>query len=176
MFGFDAPKSPSLHFNRACRKALATGIVVFLACIGCRRESQKPPAAVYSAIEKEFLSGELSRARQQSEEAYQRFDLSRPDWAVRFRLELAKVLIYQGQSHDSLVLLEQPLPAHSPIESEVRRENFLALAQVSLGHFDEAERTVLEAERQCPNNVIRAEVLGTRGLIYIKEGKLDDAE
>jgi CHAT domain-containing protein/tetratricopeptide (TPR) repeat protein len=131
---------------------------------------------VYAGIEKEFLSGDLSKANQHSEEAYRRFETSRPDWAATFRLELTKVLIYQGKNHDSLDLLQQSFPAGSSPESEVNRKMFRSIAEAGLGHFDDAEKTVLEAERQCPEGVLRAEVSSARGIIYIKEGKLDDAE
>ena len=131
---------------------------------------------MYAGIEKEFLSGELSKAYQHSEEAYRYFESSRPDWAVTFRLELAKVLIYQGKSRDSLALLQQPLPPHSPVESEVRRKIFRSIADAWLGNFDDAEKTVLEAERQCPEGALHAEVSNARGIIDINEEKLDDAE
>ena len=152
------------------------GSTVILVSLGCRREPQKPPEAVYGGIEKEFISGELSKAQQRSREAYQHFESSRPDWAVTFRLELAKVLIYQGKNHDALDLLQQPLPAGSAIESEVNRKIFRSIAEAGLGRFDDAEKTVLGAERQCPEGALRAEVSGARGIIYIKEGKLDNAE
>ena len=67
-----------------------------------------------AGIEKEFISGDLSKAGQHSEETYKQFELSRPDWAATFRLELAKVLTYQGKNRDVLDLLEQPLPALAP--------------------------------------------------------------
>jgi CHAT domain-containing protein/tetratricopeptide (TPR) repeat protein len=131
---------------------------------------------VYASIEKEFRSGELSKARLHSEEAYRRFESSRPDWAATFRLELAKVLIYQGKGRDSLALLDQSLPTHSTIESKVRQKIFRSIAEAWLGHFDDAEKTVIEADLLCPEGPMRAEVSDARGIIYIKEGKLDDAE
>jgi CHAT domain-containing protein/Flp pilus assembly protein TadD len=152
------------------------GSILVLTFTGCKRESLKRPEAVYAGIEKEFLSGDLSKAQQHSEEAYRYFESSRPDWAATFRLELAKVLIYQGKSHDSLELLQQPLPVNSTLESEVNRKIFRAIAESSLGHFGDAEKIVAEAEHQCPDGAIRGEVFGAEGIIYIKEGKLDDAE
>jgi CHAT domain-containing protein len=145
-------------------------------CTGCRHESQVTPDAVYDGIEKEFISGNLPRAREQAEEATRRFESSRPDWAASFRIELAKVLIYQGKSGDALPLLQQPLPASSNIESQVRRKIFLSIAQARMGHLDEAQQTVLLAAQQCPEGALKAEVLGTQGIIYINEGKLDEAE
>src|SRR5882762_10721735 len=103
--------------------AVVLGSVAFLACISCKPKPQEStPNAAYSAIEKQFISGELSVARKQADEAYRHFESSRPDWAATFRIELAKILIYQGKSDEALTLLQPPLPPHSTIESEVRRK------------------------------------------------------
>jgi CHAT domain-containing protein/tetratricopeptide (TPR) repeat protein len=134
------------------------------------------PDAVYSRIENELISGELPKARSHAEEAYDFFALSRPDWAAAFRVELGKVLIYQGASGEALPLLQQPLPAQSSIELQVRRSIFLAFAQGRLGRFDQAEQSLLEAERLRPEGVLRAEALSTRGSIDLEKGDLDDAE
>jgi CHAT domain-containing protein/Flp pilus assembly protein TadD len=134
------------------------------------------PDEVYSRIENEFISGELPKARSQAKEAYESSESSRPDWAARFRVELAKVLIYQGKSGDALPLLQQPLPTQSSIELQVRRSILLAFAQSRLGYLDQAEQSLLEAERLKPEGILRAEVLSTRGDIDIGKGHLDDAE
>ncbi len=134
------------------------------------------PDAIYQQVENEFLSGELSQARQHSEEAYRHFETSRPDQAAYFRLELAKVLIYQGRSEDALKLLEQPLPDHLSTEYGVRRNLYRALAYAWLGRLDEAGQVLLVAEEGLPPSVLRSEVSGAQGIIYIKKGQLDDAE
>jgi CHAT domain-containing protein/Flp pilus assembly protein TadD len=156
--------------------SVAIASIVLSVCIGCRREPQKTPEAIYREIEKDFNSGELSSAREQSERAYQQFEATRPDWAATFRLEQAKVLIYQGKSGDALPLLQQPPPDHFAIESQVRRNIFLSIAEVRLGHLDQAEQTLREAERLCPDGPLRAEVFNARGSIDLERGDLDDAE
>jgi CHAT domain-containing protein/tetratricopeptide (TPR) repeat protein len=144
--------------------------------VGCERELQLTPDAAYSRIENEFLAGELSKARQHSEQAYQQFKSTQSDWAITFRLELAKVLIYQGESADALALLQQPLPAHSTVESQARREIFRSIAEVRLGNLDEAEKTALNAERLSSGDAIRAEAFGAQGIVFVNKGKLDDAD
>src|SRR3984885_9836212 len=111
-----------------------------LGCVGCQRKTSNQ---IYEQIEKEFLSGELSKAQTHSEEAYRRLEANQPDLAVPFRVELAKILIYQGKSSDALPLLESPISAHSNIEFEVRRKVFLSILQARLGHLDQAEQTAL---------------------------------
>jgi hypothetical protein len=133
-------------------------------CVGCQRKAQATSNQIYEQIEREFLSGELSKAQTHSEEAYQRLEANQPDLAGPFRVELAKILIYQGKSSDALPLLESPISAHSNIEFEVRRKVFLSILQARLGHLDQAERTALDAERECmPNLSLCAEVSGAKG-------------
>src|SRR6266481_3645004 len=63
--------------------SIAIGTVALWVCMGCKREPQMTPDAVYSSIEKEFISGELPRARERSEEAYRHFEFSPGDSAGR---------------------------------------------------------------------------------------------
>src|SRR5260370_5306382 len=121
--------------------SIAVKILVFLACIGCRREPQMRPDGVYAQIEKKLIAGELSNAREESKQAYEYFKSIRPDWAATFRVELGKVLIYQGESGDALALLQQPFPAQSSIESQVRRNIFLAIAQARCRYYTPADKT-----------------------------------
>jgi CHAT domain-containing protein len=132
---------------------------------------------MYRQIEQEFVSGELAKARTHCEELYGHLAKNQPDLAVPFRIELAKILIYQGQSGDALPLLEPPIRDRSNIEFEVRRKVFLSILQARLGHIDQAEQTVLEAEHECsPSSSLCAEVSGARGTIDIEKVDFDDAE
>ena len=144
--------------------------------VGCKRETLAKPDAVFSEVEKKFIAGDLPHAREQAQEAYQRFEGSRPDWAAAFRLELGKVLIYQGQSSEALQVLQQPLPAQSNLESQARRNIFLSIAEARLGHPDKAEQALLEAGRECPRGPLHAEIDSARGSIDLDREHLDDAE
>jgi CHAT domain-containing protein len=158
--------------------SIATVSITFLLCTGCRHASETTSDAIsdHAAIEKEFISGDLSKALQHSEEAYRDFESSRPDWAATFRLEAGKVLIYQGKSNDALPLLQQPLPEQSNTESQVKRNILLSFAEARLGYADQAEKALQEAERQCPEGSLRAEVFGARGSADLERGDLDNAE
>jgi len=146
-------------------------------CVGCRRKAQATSDQIYDQIEREFVSGDLSKARTHSEEAYRRMEANQPELAVPFRIELAKILIYQGKSSDALPLLESPIRDYSNPKFEVRRKVFLSILQARLRHLDQAEQTVLDAERGCmPDTSLCAEVLGARGTIDIEKGDLDDAQ
>ena len=134
------------------------------------------PDSVYAEIEQKLIAGELSDAQVQAKQAYEYFKVRRPDWGDNLRIELGKVLIYQGESAEALMLLQQPLPAQSNLDFQVRRNIFLAIAQARLGHLDQAEQTLLEAEHQCPQGNLHGEMLSTRGSFDLERGNLDEAE
>jgi CHAT domain-containing protein/tetratricopeptide (TPR) repeat protein len=159
------------------RLTVTIGSVALLVCVGCQRKAQATSDQIYDQIEREFVSGELSKARTHSEETYRRMEVNQPDLAVPFRVELAKILIYQGKDSDALPLLESPIRAHSNIEFEVRRKVFLSILQARLGHLNQAEQIVLDAQGECmPNTSLCAEVSGAKGTIDIEKGDLDDAQ
>jgi CHAT domain-containing protein len=143
---------------------------------GCRRESQATADSTHSQIEKEFVSGDLPKALKDSQEAYRHFETSSPSSAADFRLESAKILIWQGKNKDALVLLQQTPIVRSDARFEVRRKILLSIAQARLGQLDQAEITIFEAERQSPDSSLRAEVAGAKGSVDMEKSDLDDAE
>lgn len=148
-----------------------------LIAVGCRRGDRvRSPEAQYRAVEGEFLAGELSRAERDAAQGYQRFGVEQPWWGGRFRLEWAKVLIYEGKNGEALPLLEQLPPVGLGVEAEVRRLTLLTIAEVRLGHVAEGEAALAAAEKECPEGPLRAEVESTKGSLAIETGNLDEAE
>ena len=144
---------------------------------GCRRETQTTASSIYGEIEKEFVLGNLPTALEHSNQASRRFEVSSPHWAATFRLESAKILIWQGDNRDAFTLLQKTLPENSSTELAVRRKALLSIAQARLGHLDQAEVIVLEAAREClPNLSLCAEVSGARGTINMERQDFDEAD
>jgi CHAT domain-containing protein/tetratricopeptide (TPR) repeat protein len=149
---------------------------VLLASPGCKREVQATADSTYRQIEKEFVSGDLPKALKDSQEAYRQFETTSSGSAADFRLESAKILIWQGNNKDALVLLQQMPIVSSDTKFEVRRKILLSIAQARLGQLDQAEITILEAERQSPDSSLRAEVAGAKGSVDMEKSDLEDAE
>jgi CHAT domain-containing protein/tetratricopeptide (TPR) repeat protein len=147
-----------------------------LAGAGCKRDLQATADLTYQQIEKEFVSGDLPKALSDSQRATSQFESSRPDAAAGFRLESAKILIWQGNNKDALALLHQSPLARPDAQFEVRRKVLLSIAQARLGQLDQADKTILEAEKQSPDSSLRAEVAGAKGSVDMEKNDLDDAE
>jgi CHAT domain-containing protein len=131
---------------------------------------------MYERIEREFNSGDLSKALEDSEETYRKLETSNIDKADIFCLETAKILIWQGDSKGAFTLLQQPLPGRGGAELDIRRKMLLSIAQARVGQLDQAEKTILEAEDQSSEGLLRSEILGAKGSIDMERGNLDDAE
>src|SRR5260370_30275358 len=121
--------------------AIAVAAIATVVCIGCKHRSENAHDAVYAEIEKNFISGDLSKASEQAQEAYRNFQSSDSEWASMFRIELAKVLIYQGKTGDALVLLELPLATHATIDAEVKRGIFLSISHARLPQLHQPAQT-----------------------------------
>ncbi len=118
-------------------------------------------------------------AAQESEAAFVALSEGSPEWAWRFRVLEAEILVWRGLSTDALPLLRAQLPpdlANSDVG--VRREIILGLAQCSLQEFDEAEQHFGEAERLAGLHQpeLMGEVLLGRGNLLFARGDLRSAE
>src|ERR1700722_1802831 len=175
MRGRGQPQRRIVLLQRAAY-SVAIGIVALAVCIGCRRQTPMAPDAVYAGIENELAAGELTKAREEAKAANDFFALKQPEWAAVFRIELGKVLIYQGESARALTLLQQPLPQSSSTDSQVMRDIFLSIAEARLDHLDEAEQTLRQVELHCSACALRSEIYSTRGSLELEKNNLDDAE
>src|SRR5450756_679795 len=118
--------------NRGCKRCyrtVAIGSLALFLLVGCEHRPQQSPQAVYNSIEQRFIAGELQNAREQATEAQRRFETIDPVWASVFRIELAKILIWQGEYSGALTLLQTPLPSHADDEWKIRQKVFLSLVQ-----------------------------------------------
>ncbi len=79
------------------------------------------------------MSGDLPKALKDSQEAYREFEMSSSGSAADFRLESAKILIWQGNNKDALVLLQQMPIVSSDTRFEVRRKILLSIHKPGWG-------------------------------------------
>ena len=153
---------------------------------------QRPPAAsaVFDEVEGEFIAGNLSRASATAEQAVARLAATDPLWTSRFRLELAKIRLYQGKSSDVVELLQaQPAtpalvhaamleaaPGTWPGGPAMERDLLLAVAYSRLGDKTHSDAALLDAHRLC-RDPARCPALGSvEGLLALQRGAFAEAE
>jgi CHAT domain-containing protein len=109
---------------------------------------QDPQAALEHATQT-FHRGDLARAQQEIETAYQDFYRISPEWAWKFRVLEANVLLWRGMSNRVLTLLASEPAAPSFGELALQKLRLEGLAYTFAHNFQEAERKIGEAERLC---------------------------
>ena len=146
----------------------------------CQRHAElSRPEATYRDAETKFQQGDLIAASQESDAAYKELSERSPEWAWRFRVLEAEILVWRGLNTGALELLQEP-PGTNLTNSDigVRREIIRGLAQCSLQKFDEAEQHLGEAQHLAglyqPD--LMGELLLARGNLFLARGDLPAAE
>lgn len=148
---------------------------------GCHGSSAQPDA-IFQGAYSEYLHGNLEAAHAQAEQAVRDFSTAgsqrSSQWALKFRLLDAEVLLTQGLPRDAIARLACERP---PIATEgdpiVKWHLLCGLAHSKLGQVEQAE-SELRAARQLAevtHSSLIAEVLRTEGLAAGRSGHLEQA-
>jgi CHAT domain-containing protein len=146
---------------------------------GCRSSEIADPATTWQNIRRDFLHGNLKVAGQKADEALREYSVSNPDWAMRFRLLEAEILMYQGSRPEVIALLNSPgvsYPASG--DAAIKRDYLCGLAHAGLGQAQQADLELQQARRLSDesNSQLNGEVLQTEALVQIDRGHLTEAE
>ncbi len=122
--------------------------------------------------------GQFQAALPDVESALATYQKTNPEWAARFRVVKARILMMRGSYTESLQLLYEVLPAslaHS--ETEVERTMVQALDYDYLQRYDDCDRAITEAEQL--GNAIHSSQLGalaqTRGILEVDRRNFERA-
>lgn len=150
----------------------------FTACK--KRDHAHPdPGETFQSVKSTFLHGHLSSAQQEAEKAYQYFSAGNPEWAWKFRLLKAEILINRGLSTEALPLLEGQLPPNlTGGELPIKKFLLQGLAYTALDRQQEADESLQRAEQLCSSSPTKltAEVLAGRGILEVRRDNLVSAE
>ena len=157
--------------------AIAVFSAGLLACLllvsGC--QGGERPGVLYQQATADFEGGNLPRALDEARAGAYRFR-SQIDWAAKFTLLRAEVLIWQGQFKDALALLDQAAPPSD--ELIVKQKSLQSLANTYLQNVRLAEHQASEAEQlaiaKAPDRL--ADVYLSWGLLRWKTGDYPQAK
>ena len=121
--------------------------------------------------------GQLEKSQRDAERGYAQNQTSNPEWARKFQLLKAEILLRRGMSDDALQLLHADRPSSDSPQDAIRMLTIQAVAFAHQEQLDLADQTITQAERLCKNadSVACGEVLQARGAIAMSEDKLADA-
>jgi tetratricopeptide (TPR) repeat protein len=157
----------------------AIGLAVALLTVGtlggCRSPAKADPATTWQNIRSDYVHGNLLVAQQNAEQAQKDFSASSADWALKFRLLEAEILIDQGRRPEVIALLNSPSVSYPTVgDAAIKRNLLCGLAHAKLGQAQQADTELQEAGRlsEASNSSLRGEVLGAEAVVQISRGHL----
>ena len=150
---------------------------------GCRspaRHSQASgdPTATYQDIHNDFLHGNLDVAVQKAEKARTDFSDRSPDWAMKFRLQQAEILAYQGRRRDVVALLNCDDKSHpTSLEIAIKSKLLCGLAHEGLGQGSLADQELHQARFLSDSNhqIMDGEVLQAEAKVELSRDHFTEA-
>src|SRR5262245_60600408 len=114
--------------------ALVLTLGIALIALGCGRSAS--PDAEFRQISEEMRRGQLDVALRDADAALARYEGKNAEWAARFRVQKAHILMFHASYSECLKLLEEPLPPSlSRSDTEVQRKMVQGLAHRYLQQF-----------------------------------------
>jgi CHAT domain-containing protein len=135
-------------------------------------------ATTWQSIHDDFLHGNLDVAHQRADKARRDYSAVHPDWATKFSLLDAEILIYQGRRLDVIALLNAPGVSYPVAGDDAIKRNLLcALAHAGLGQAQQADLELEQARSLSgvSKSKLKDEVLGTEALVQIDRDHLPEA-
>ena len=153
------------------------GVLLILSgWLGCDRHDS--PQSTFEAAQQTLRHGDLTRAEDQAEQGYQRFQASSAGWARRFRVLEAEALLLRGMYQPGLTLLNTTLPDNEPNPQDskflvIEILTLRAVAQARLQRFSEAGQSIKRAEELCAasQELSCGGVLRARGILAVQQGQ-----
>ena len=136
------------------------------------------PQKTFDQARDTFFRGELANAREQADTAYRRFSGHDQEWAWRFRILEAEIVLDQGSSKDVLSLLDSPLPTQlANGDLEIRKMTLQGSAYAQLDRFQDADQTLGKAEALSAilHSQLVAEVARARGVLEFRRNDQEGA-
>ena len=143
-------------------------LAAVLASGGCRGAAS--PDAAFQQIREEMRRGQLDAALHDADQALSKYQAKNLQWAARFRVQKAHILMIRGSYAQSLQLLDQPLPPDlSRTDTEVQKEMVHGLDQEYLQKFDAADQSLSQADALAAaiDSSLRGSVAQARGMLEL---------
>jgi len=153
---------------------------------GCNKIDAAHPERFYAKVQQHFSHGDLDLAHREAQEASEQLADRNPEWALRFRLIDASVLLREGRNDNVLsVLSQQPAGELATSDLALQRILLRAVAYVRLGEKDQASQAIEQAttlynlSKSSPaghDPSLRARIFNTWGAVYLERDNLLPAE
>lgn len=144
---------------------------------GCRQA--RPPQTIYDEVRQKSQKGDLDGALREADLASRSYSSGNAEWAWRFRVLKAQILVLRGSPQAALLLLKNPLPdSLRTTDVAVRQQMVLGLARDFLQQYDEAEQNLADAEQSARayQPALLCDVMLSRGTLEADRKNFPEAE
>jgi CHAT domain-containing protein len=133
--------------------------------------------AEYNYVRRSFLRGQLQDSQHQAEEDYLGFRSRNPEWASKFQLLEAEIMVRRGLYDDAIALLSSFHASANDQEDTIQQLTLESLALEHQQQVPQAKQKIVEAEALCRDAGYSAcgNVLRARGVLAVSEGNLVEA-
>jgi CHAT domain-containing protein/Tfp pilus assembly protein PilF len=135
------------------------------------------PQVVFDHANHAYQHGDLKQSRKEASQAYERFRVSNPDWAWRFRVLEAKAALSTDPPEEVLKLLKsEPVPSQPDLAIPVLTQ--IGVANIYQRNFSEGRRSLDEAQNLCDKYPAAScgDVLQARALLASQQTDSASAE
>jgi CHAT domain-containing protein len=149
--------------------------LLFFWLFGCSRRVD--PQKTFEHAQETFTHGDLVAAQTEADIAYRRFSGGDQEWAWKFRLLDAEILVDQGQSEAARVLLDATLPPElARTDLAVNQEMLQGSAYIPLDRV-RAEQSLNAAEELCEtlHSSLAGKIARARGALERHKNNLEGA-
>jgi CHAT domain-containing protein len=148
-------------------------VIAVLATCSARRD----PQTAFDHATQTFRRGNLAEAMTEAEKGYTDFRGLSAEWAWKFRILEANVLLWRGMSERALGILESE-PPPLPLDLVVQKIRLESSAYMALARYPEAEEKLEEAEGICASSSLPAcpSITFARGGLELERGHFKQAQ
>jgi CHAT domain-containing protein len=153
---------------------LYTGICVLFLFVLVFLEDTRPAKAqtAYNYALRAYEEGNLLKSQREAELGIREFQVSNPDWAVKFQLLDAETMVRRGMYLDALQILSHHQFDPLSLNEKIRKLSIEAEVLSRQGKFSISNQKLSEAELSCSNTTYSScgRVLRARGILAVMQG------
>jgi CHAT domain-containing protein/Flp pilus assembly protein TadD len=157
-------------------KVVWVGLLAFTVLSACNRAAN--PAREFKRAQDDFLHGNLTSAEQRAEVAYRYYSGRDQEWAWKFKLLDANILLGSGNNQKVLSLLDSERPPLSRVDLGLQHKILTGTAYARLHRFDDANRSLGDVAQQCQTTdcALWGELSKARGILQLEREDYEGAE
>lgn len=124
------------------------------------------------------MRGDLKQSQVEARQESERFRVSNPEWALKFRILEANSLLWQGMYEQALTTLNSSPNRHDNKDSMIEILAIQGAADARLHQFPAAEKRLAQATQMCreSSEVTCGDVMRARGVLAVQRGQIDSAK